>query len=91
MNIFSLNRMIDEESVHCLLTKLCQCYLRLTHFPEYKNEKFIILFLGELFEYEPVRFKEYYESIQKEFQPSRDDSYDWTAIFAPLVNTVDIR
>lgn len=83
--------MIDEESIHCLLTKVCQCYIRLTHFHQYKNEQSIVSFLGELLEYEPVRFKEYYESIQKGFQPSRDESYHCTAIFAPFVNVVNMR
>ena len=88
-DIFGLKRWIEGETVNCLLTKLCQCFIRLRHLNEYQKEREIIHFLARLLEYDYHQFKKSYETIKRYFLPQDNNSDFWLDFINPIVDKMD--
>ena len=84
-DVFDLKRWIEGETVNCLLTKLCQCFIRLRNLNEYQKEREIIHFLARLLEYDYHQFKKSYETIKRYFLPQDNNSDFWLDFINPIV------
>lgn len=85
MTVVTVSAMVEQEVMHCLLTKVCQCFISLQMTPEYMKEDLIIPFLARLFEYEETQFKQYYQGIKRDFQPVVVESAWYEEYLQPLV------
>lgn len=84
--MISVSEMMEEDTIHCLLTKLCQCLIHLSQKKEYQQEEIIVSFLARLFSYNESQFKLYFENIKKNFQPvATAEKPWWEGVVQPIV------
>lgn len=76
--------MIDQETMHCLLTKICRSFISCDK-EVHQVEKKVIAFLAQLFEYQSEQFSQYYNRLKKDFQPVNEEVSWVDELFQPIV------
>ena len=80
----SVSAMIDQETMHCLLTKICRIFI-ICDKEVHKVEKKLIDFLAHLFEYQSEQFSQYYNRLKKDFQPVNEEVSWVDELLQPIV------
>ena len=84
ITIVSVSAMIDQETMHCLLTKICRSFISFNK--EFNHvEMKVISFLAQLFAYRSEQFSEYYTSLKKDFQPVDEEVSWYYELIQPIV------